>query len=204
VGTASILTGELASLSVRNLDVGLNARLKRRAALHRALKRGRSEEDILRLLSILLVSVIMMMAGSALAVDCSVVQPTPPQNSDSTSSGGLDVTVDGFVKKLLTVRGNIEGTYRNVITNIQPQFPNADRIYVWERILFLECQLINEDHNMNPSEKQKALIKVLEGYNQPPPSINSGSQNNTLTNSGSGVNAIQGNGNSITNSGGKQ
>jgi plasmid stability protein len=198
------LTGELASLSVRNLDVGLNARLKRRAALHRALKRGRSEEDILRLLSILLVSVIMMMAGSALAVDCSVVQPTPPQNSDSTRSGGLDVTVDGFVKKLLTVRGDIEGTYRNVITNIQPQFPNADRIYVWERILFLECQLINEDHNMNPSEKQKALIKVLEGYNQPPPSINSGSQNNTLTNSGSGVNAIQGNGNSITNSGGKQ
>ena len=164
----------------------------------------RNEEDILRPLSMLLVYVITMMAGSALAADCSDVRPTPPQNSDSTGVGGLDVTLDGFFKKLLNVRGDIEGNYRNVITDIQPQFPNADRIYVWERILFMQCQLINEDNKMTSSEKRQALMKVFEAYNQPPPPLNSGSQSNTLNNSGSGVNAIQGNGNSVSVSGGKQ
>jgi hypothetical protein len=145
-----------------------------------------------------------MMAGPVLAADCSDVKPIQPQNSDSTLSGGLDVTVEGLFKKLLSTHGDIEGTYRNVITNILPQFPNADRVYVWERVLFLECQFMNEDKNMTSSEKREALIKLLGAYNQPPPALSTVIQSNTLNNSGSGVNAIQGNGNSVSISGGKQ
>lgn len=165
---------------------------------------GGELEGILLLSRVVFVSVIVMMAGAVRAADCSDIRPTQPQNSDSTYSGSLDVAIGGVLKKLLDTSGDIEGTYRNVVSNILPQFPNADRVYVWERILFLECELMNEDKNMTSAEKRQVLIKLLGAYNQPPPSLNSASQSNTLNNSGSGVNAIQGNGNSVSISGGKQ
>jgi hypothetical protein len=143
------------------------------------------------------------LCGEVHALDCLDLKPVSPQNSDTSLNGKIEAGVGGMFKKLLNPQAAADAAYHKVITDVQPEFPNADKIYVWERILFLQCQVLNEDKAIATNEKLEQFREILKLYDQPPPTLAPGGVANTITNSGSNAIGIQGSNNSISISGGK-
>ena len=112
-------------------------------------RRHREGNNAVRKSASLAASVAMILSCEAWAVDCSEVRPATPQNTDVSLTGKLEARVDGLFKKLVSPQAEIEGSYRKVATDLLPEFPNADRVFVWQQVLFLQCQLLNEDTSMS-------------------------------------------------------
>ncbi|MBV9538870.1 MAG: hypothetical protein JOY70_08075 [Acidisphaera sp.] len=130
----------------------------------------------------------------AAADPCDKLQPLPPQDTDRSATGKLDAAVDGWFAKLAKVGGGAEGTYRDVSRNVLPQFPDADRLYVWDRVIFLKCQLIMDARDLSTRDKLAAVDQLANQFDQrPPPAPSYGAVNN----SGSNSTIIQGNGNTV-------
>ena len=96
----------------------------------------------------------------AAAFDCSDLKPTPPKNESTSFTGKLDASVDGFFAKLASVGTKVEGTYNKVATDVLAEIPNADKLYMWERVLYLNCELLSEAKDV-PSEKKLEMIGDL-------------------------------------------
>jgi hypothetical protein len=126
-----------------------------------------------------------------MAFDCSPLRPQPPKDSTQNFTGKLDASVDGLFAKLATVGTKVEGTYTEVANNVLMQFPNADKLYMWERVLFLQCGLLNEAKDMTSKDKLQQVGELYLKFDSPPP------QGQTLTNTGNNNQINQGNDNSI-------
>jgi hypothetical protein len=140
---------------------------------------------------------------TANAVDCNDLKPIPPKDSTTSFTGKLDASVDGFFAKLASVGTKVEGTYTDVATNVLKDLPQADKLYMWERVLFLECQLIADAKDLPSAQKIQIVGELYSKFNQPPPAIaansspNTNNSNNTATNTGSNSTIIQGSGNNV-------
>ncbi len=146
----------------------------------------------------LFIAVTLGLTGtSASALDCAPLKPTPPQNTDTTFIGKLDASVGGVFAKIAKLGANVEGTYKDVVNNIMPEFPNADRLYMWERVLFLQCQLIAESTTLTDKEKIQFVGKLYLKTGSPPPDT-SAARSNSITNSGNNNVILQGTGNNMT------
>jgi hypothetical protein len=146
-----------------------------------------------------------MLPFPAVALDCSNLTPTPPQNTDLSYTGKLDAAIEGAFAKLATAKGTAEGNYTKVATSVLQQFKTGDTTYMWERVLFLQCQLLGEAKDIPTSEKLNMLGQLYGKFGNPPPPIpastvstNSGNTPTYSGNTNSG--AISGNG-SVSNSG---
>jgi hypothetical protein len=128
----------------------------------------------------------------AMAFDCSPLKPQPPKDTAQNFSGKLDASLDGLFARLASVGTKVEGTYSEVAKNILTQFPNADKLYMWERVLYLQCGLLNEAKDMTSKDKLQQVGELYQKFNSPPPG------QPTLTNTGNNNNIIQGNDNSIS------
>jgi len=124
------------------------------------------------------------------AVQCDALQLLPPRNTDRTFTGKLDAAVDGWFSKLAKVDGGAEGTYRDVSTYVLEQFPQADKLYVWERVIYLKCQLIAGSADLSTKDKLEAVDQLLTQFNSPPPA-------NSISNSGNNATIIQGDHNTV-------
>jgi hypothetical protein len=137
---------------------------------------------------------------SLAAIQCDKLQPVPPQDVDRTYSGKLNAAVDGWFAKLAKVDGGAEGTYHDVSSNVLMQFPQADRLYVWDRVLYLKCQLIANSRDLSTTEKLRAVDDLADRFNTLPPPAAApapGPTYGSVNNSGSNATIIQGNGNSV-------
>jgi hypothetical protein len=137
---------------------------------------------------------IVVQVTAAAAVRCDGLQPIPPQNTDQHFTGKLNVAVDGWFAKLAKVGGTAEGTYQEVANNVLPNFPQADRLYMWERVLYLKCQLIADSKDLSTQQKLNALDGLSQAFATPPPAVAAAS---TINNSGDNAKIIQGSHNSI-------
>jgi hypothetical protein len=137
----------------------------------------------------LVVSGGLQLAPTQAAVQCDKLQPLPPQNVDRSYTGKLTAAVDGWFAKLAKVDGGAEGTYRDVSSNVLAQFPNADRLYMWERVLYLKCQLVGDATDLSTDQKLRALDQLVNQFDKPPQGL--------ITNNGSNVIIIQGDHNSV-------
>jgi hypothetical protein len=135
----------------------------------------------------------------AAALDCSDLKPLPPKNEDTSFTGKVDASVDGIFAKLASVETKVEGTYRQVATDVLAQIPNADKLYMWARVLYLNCELLGESKDV-PSEKKLQMVgELYSKFGSPPPPLASTSSGNTATTSGNNSPILQGNGNTVTN-----
>ncbi|ACB95210.1 hypothetical protein Bind_1578 [Beijerinckia indica subsp. indica ATCC 9039] len=151
-----------------------------------------------------LLSLTMMLpASSVSALDCRELSPTPPQNTDISSTRKLNAAVDGLFKKLAGVGGSAEHTYRTVATSVIQQFPNASSVYMWERILYLQCQTLADDKSISKANQLKMISELYGKFAQPPEPIDRESTSNSIINNGNNVNIIRGVGNSISINSGK-
>jgi hypothetical protein len=140
----------------------------------------------------------------ALGLDCTDLKPTPPQNTDISLSGKMDGMIDGVFAKLVGAKGNIDGNYRRVATSVLQHFPNGETTYIWERVLFLQCRLLSEATDISSTEKFNMISGLYSKFSKAPPPLDppTSSTTNSFTNSGNGVNSIQGNGNTLSTGGG--
>ena len=106
---------------------------------------------------------------------------------------------------MATARGTAEGNYTKVATSVLQNFATGDTTYMWERVLFLQCQLLGEAKDISNTDKLNALGQLYGKFGNPPPPIPASTMNansgNTSTYSGNTNNgAMSGNG-SASNSG---
>ena len=143
----------------------------------------------------LLVSLMLGLAAApALALDCSPLKPTPPQNTDTNFTGKLDASVGGVFAKIAKIGANVEGTYRDVVNNVLPSLPSADKLYMWERVLFLQCQLIAESTSIQDKDKIQLVGNLYGKFGSAPPEPAS---SNSISNTGNNNNIVQGTQNTI-------
>jgi hypothetical protein len=94
--------------------------------------------------------------------------------------------------KLASVGTKVEGTYAEVTKNVLKEFPNADKLYMWERVLFLQCQVINDAKDLTGKEKLQNVGDLYQKFNSPPPA-----ESQTITNTGDNNTILQGSGNTV-------
>lgn len=139
---------------------------------------------------------LFMAITPAAAIECSDLKPLPPKNEDASFTGKLDASLDGFFAKLASVGTRVEGTYRQVATNVLAEIPNADKLYMWERVLYLNCQLLGEAKDV-PSVKKLQMVEDLYAkFGSAPPPLAKSSSDTAITH-GDNSPAIIGNGNSV-------
>jgi hypothetical protein len=141
----------------------------------------------------------LVVASPALAVECVDLKPAPPKNETSTFTGKMDASVDGFFAKLASVGTQVEGTYSQVATHVLAELPSADKLYMWERVLFLECQLLRDAKDVSSKEKLQMVGELYQKFGSAPPDIVPPGSGPVMNNSGNNSQLIQGSGNSINN-----
>jgi hypothetical protein len=133
---------------------------------------------------------VLFSAGSAFAAsfDCTALRPEPPKNTDVTYTGKLNGKFDGLFKKLASIGADLEGTYRDISSNVLKDFPDASKLYMWERLLYLQCQLMAQSTSLSDGDKQRTLNALFQQLNAPPASVTNTGDNNVI---------IQGSGNKV-------
>ena len=140
---------------------------------------------------------LFMAITPAAAIECAEMKPSPAKNEDTSFTGKLDAAVDGLFAKLASVGTKVEGTYRQVATSVLVQMPHANELYMWERVLYLNCQLLSEAKDV-PSEKKLQMVGELYArFGSPPPTLSPGS-GDTVTTTGNNSPGIIGSGNSVS------
>src|SRR5947209_3256237 len=97
-------------------------------------------------------------------VNCEPLRPTPPQNITSEATGKIDATLGRFAN----VYGTIEGTYREATNDVLKDYPSADRLFLWSRMLYLYCENIRRS-SLTDDQKITALDNVARRIDNPPP-----------------------------------
>jgi len=99
-------------------------------------------------------------------VSCEPLRPTPPQNINTAVFGRIDSKIQRF-----TDNGGgraIEGAYTELVTDVLKEYPSADRLYLWGRMLYLYCENIRASA-LSDREKITTLNDIARRIDNPPP-----------------------------------
>jgi hypothetical protein len=133
---------------------------------------------------LLFAATALLCTSPAIAFDCSALKPQPPKDTSDAFTGKVDAAVDGLFAKLASVGAKVEGTYVDVSKNVLGRFPNADKLYMWERVLYLQCQLISEAKDMTSEAKLQQVNELYPKFGSPPSQTISNTGNNNVINQG--------------------
>jgi hypothetical protein len=100
------------------------------------------------------------------ADSCEPLKPNVPQDTSREIVGKIDAKVDGLAKRLFMVGGNIDGTVREASKDVLKDYPNADKLYVWERILYMFCMQVSTS-KLSDAEKFEELRKLIDMVGKP-------------------------------------
>jgi hypothetical protein len=73
------------------------------------------------------------------AEKCDALAPTNAQNVDEKFKGKVEGQIKGIVAKLAGGEANIEGDFEKIETDQLKGYPDSDKLYVWQRIIYLAC-----------------------------------------------------------------
>ncbi|NEK17470.1 hypothetical protein [Rhizobium leguminosarum] len=118
---------------------------------------------------ILFICANLFVATPAFAIECADLKPAPPVNTNTSFVGKLDASLDGFFAKLAAVGTTAEGNYSTVSNNVLKEFPSADRLYMWERVLFLQCQMLSSAGDVDNRTKLQMIGDLYSKFGSPPP-----------------------------------
>jgi len=139
---------------------------------------------------------LTMFAGTAYAVDCNDLKPIPPTDQDKALTVKIDGEINGLLSKIAGGKINSEGSYRNIASNVLPKFPDANKLYMWERVLYIQCQLVADSTDISNKDKIKIVGALYNKFgSQPPPLNKNGGSEQTI--SGSCNTGTQGSGNKV-------
>ena len=78
-------------------------------------------------------------AFPAYADKCDALVPTNAQSIDEGFKGKADGEVKGLLGKLAGGAASIDGEYRKLVSDELQHYPEANKLYVWQRIMYLAC-----------------------------------------------------------------
>jgi hypothetical protein len=107
---------------------------------------------------------------------CDALRPTPPQNLSQEIVGKIDAKINGFTGRLLNMGGNLDGTYRETANDVLKEYPSADRLYIWSRLIYINCAVTMQS-SLSDQEKANRIDNLIRQIGQLPPQIGS---DNTL------------------------
>lgn len=108
--------------------------------------------------------IYFLSTGAYAQIDCTPLKPTPPQDITVDATGKIDASLRKFIK----LEGSIEGSYREAAKDVLKDYPKAERLFLWSRMLYLYCETIKTS-KMTDAEKINKLDDILKRVDAPPP-----------------------------------
>ena len=123
----------------------------------------------LALCAVFLACLVALSAEAGAAVGCGKLQLSPPATAEPSSMRALDANIDGWFAKSAMAASNVDATFRDVVPHVLLAFPQADRRYIWQRIISLKCKLVTDSRDLNASQKMHAVDDLVNKFYSPPP-----------------------------------
>ena len=106
----------------------------------------------------LAVLLLCLSALPAKADKCDALAPTNAQNVDENFKGKIEGEIKGVVAKLAGGGASIDGEFRKIETDQLKNYPESDKLYVWQRIIYLAC--INPDSKIDINHLFYLYVKM--------------------------------------------
>jgi hypothetical protein len=90
-------------------------------------------------------------------IDCDPLKPNPPRDLSTEATGKIDAKLQRFI----SLGGSIDGSYNEASNDVLKDYPNADRLYLWDRLIYLNCQGLRELH-ITDAEKFDRLNQLMD------------------------------------------
>jgi hypothetical protein len=103
----------------------------------------------------------------AWALDCQPLEPKSGTNLENDIRGEVDAKMLGLLRRMVGVEGSISGVY-NYIQKVSSYGTQAPQLYVWERLIYLKCQLL-DDSALDQTEKNEQFNELLQAMLIGPP-----------------------------------
>lgn len=114
---------------------------------------------MLRVLAIC-VAVLLGSSTAQAEINCEPLRPNPPRNLSTEAIGKIDAKIAGALSKFFSAGGSLDGAYKESSQGILQEYPHADTIYIWERILYIRCEDIRTSH-YSYEQKQQIFNDLL-------------------------------------------
>jgi hypothetical protein len=98
---------------------------------------------------------------------CDPLRPNPPRNMSEDIVGKIDTKVDGIAKRLLSLGATVEGTYKEASSDVLKEYPNADKLYLWDKIIYVFCITISAS-KLSDDDKLDRIEKLMDRIGKPP------------------------------------
>jgi hypothetical protein len=151
-----------------------------------------------KLTLVMLLSFCLGYTASANAVDCSPLAPTPPQDISVSVTAKFEAAIRGAFSNLVGGKTDVEGTYQKVAKDVLPQFPDGSKLYMWDRVVFLHCEMLNRSPGITAEEQARIVRLLYADFDKKPPEITTTTGQNLRNESGSCSNVVQGSGNTVS------
>jgi hypothetical protein len=70
---------------------------------------------------------------------CDALKPQNAQDVDENFKGTIEGEIKGVLSRLAGGAADVKGEYRKLVTDKLKDYPDSDKLYVWDRILYLAC-----------------------------------------------------------------
>lgn len=121
---------------------------------------------------------LLCLGAPAFAQDCTPLRPSQPVNTDVANKTKADANV--LLKSLGS--GGIENDYRRIQADVLSQYPNADRVHIWDSFVYMLCTLLRSSTALSDAEKLDRYQVLVDKWRTERPS--SDGQANRATQSG--------------------
>jgi hypothetical protein len=109
----------------------------------------------------------LMISGCAAASSCDPLRPNAPRDFSRESTEKVDAAIEGATKRLFAANsGKLEIAYHEISADVLKQYPNADRLYLWERTIYLYCSTISESA-LSDVEKLNRIEQLMKRIQEP-------------------------------------
>lgn len=110
-------------------------------------------------------AVLVSFATPSLAQDeCAGLTPKGGEEITESFKGSIEGEVEGIVSKLAGGSASIEGEYLRLETDTLKDYPEANKVFVWQSIIYLAC--VRPDAGID-------INRLFEMYLNGPPSVES-------------------------------
>jgi hypothetical protein len=82
---------------------------------------------------------LVLTALPAKADKCDHLAPQNAQNVDESFKGKIDGELKGIISRLAGGAASIEGEYRKIEVDELRNYPDSNKLYVWDKIIYLAC-----------------------------------------------------------------
>lgn len=96
----------------------------------------------------------------SIADPCDGLLPTKPATSTTTFEGEIDGNLSALFKTG-SLDVDLSGTYKQLEESILQRYPNADKLYIYDRMIYFLCILIRDNNEMNADQKTKSYFQLL-------------------------------------------